>query len=67
MFSIVCFSETWPKDEKVNEKPLYQQEGYNLFHQNRKHKNGGGVAIFVKNSYSGIHILLKIEIILVLI
>ena len=33
-FSIVFFSETWPKDEKVNENSLYQLEGYNLLHQN---------------------------------
>ena len=51
-FSIVCFSETWSKDEKVNENSLYQLESYNLLHQNRKHKNGGGVAVFAKDSYS---------------
>ena len=48
-FSIVCFSETWSKNEKVNENSLYQLEGYNLLHQNRKQENGGGVPIFVKN------------------
>ena len=51
-FSIVCFSETWSKNEKVNENSLYQLEGYNLLHQNRKHRNGGSVAIFVKDSNS---------------
>ena len=50
-FSIVCLSETWSK-EKVNENSLYQPEGYNSLHQNRKHKNGGGVALFVKDSCS---------------
>ena len=34
---------TWSKDGKVNENSLYQLKGYNLLHQNRKHKNGGGV------------------------
>ena len=52
MFSIVRFSETWSKDEKVNESSLYQLEGYNLLHLNRKHNNGGGVAIYVKDLYS---------------
>ena len=33
-FCKVCFSETWSKDEKVNENSLYQLEGYNLLHQN---------------------------------
>ena len=51
-FNIVCFSETWSKDKKVNENSLYQLEGYNLLHQNRKHKNGGRTALFGKDSYS---------------
>ena len=51
-FSILCFSETWSKDEKINENSLYQLESHNLLHQNRKHKNGGGIDISVKDSYS---------------
>ena len=51
-FSIVCFSETWSEDEKVNENSLYQLEGYNSLNQNRKHKHGGGLALFLKDSYS---------------
>ena len=39
---------TW---DRVNENSLYQLEGYNLLHQNRKHKNVGGVAI-CQSSYS---------------
>ena len=50
-FSMVCFSGLWIKDDEVNEDLLYQLEGYNLLHKNRKHKNGGAVAIFVKDSY----------------
>ena len=50
--SRACSLETWQTDENVNENLLYQVDGYNLFHQNRKHRNGGGVAIFVKDSYS---------------
>ena len=37
------------KDEQVNENSL---EGYNPSHQNRKHKNGGGITTFVKDSFS---------------
>ena len=48
-FKVVCFSETWSKDEKVNGNSLHQLEGYNLLHQIRKHKNGAGVAVFVKD------------------
>ena len=51
-FSTVCSSETWSKDEKINENSLYQLKSHNLLDQNRKHKNGGGVAISVKDSYS---------------
>ena len=46
-----AFSGLWIKDDEVNEDLLYQLEGYNLLHKNRKHKNGGAVAIFVKDSY----------------
>ena len=53
MFSIICFSEIWSKDEKVNENSLYQLEGYNLLHQNRKHKNGGSAYLL------RVHIILK--------
>ena len=38
--------------KRLSENSLYQLEGYNSLHQNRKHENGGGVAIFVKDSYS---------------
>ena len=48
---MVCFSGLWIKDDEVNEDLLYQLEGYNLLHKNRKHKDGGAVAIFVKDSY----------------
>ena len=48
-FSILCFLETWSKDEKINQNSLYQLESHNLLHQNRKHKNGGGVAISFKD------------------
>ena len=51
-FSIVCFSETLSNNEKFNKNSRHQLEGYNLLHQNRKHKNGGGVAIFVNDSNS---------------
>ena len=63
MFCIVCYSETWSEHEKVNENSLYQRESYNLLHENRKHENGEGVAKFLEDSYSGTHIVLKIEMI----
>ena len=50
-FSILCFSETWSKDEKINENSLYQLESHNLSHQNKKHENGGGVAISFQDQY----------------
>ena len=61
-FSILCFSETWSKDEKINENSLYQLESHNLSHQYKKHKK-----VEVLQYLSKINILLKIELILALI
>lgn len=44
-FSVVAVSETWLCEDKELNNTL---EDYDLFRQNRKHKKGRGVAIFVK-------------------
>ena len=41
-FSIVCFSETWEDDDKLENDSLTQLPGYNVLHQIRKNRRGGG-------------------------
>ena len=51
-FSIVCFSETWADDDKLENDSLIQLPGYNVLHQIRKNRRGGGISIFVHESLS---------------
>ena len=46
-FSIFCFSETWIDDNKLENYSLIQPRGYNVLHQKRKNRKGGGISIFV--------------------
>ena len=46
-FSIVAITETWLKDDMINE---VQMEGYSLYSLNRKHKKGGGVALYINSN-----------------
>ena len=50
-FSVLCFSETWA-EEDISKNSLFQLEGYNLIHQNRKDRKGGGLAIFVDKIFT---------------
>ena len=49
-FSVICFSEKWSNDEKLDKNSLFQLEGYSLLHENRKYHRGEGVAIFMHES-----------------
>ena len=51
-FSIVCFSETWADDNKLENDCLIQLPGYIVLHQIRKNRRGGGISIFVHESLS---------------
>ena len=51
-FSIVCSSETWADDNKLENDSLIQLPGYNVLHQIRKNCKGGGIGIFVHESLS---------------
>ena len=48
--SIVCFSETWADENKLENDYLIQLPGYNVLHQIRKNDRGGGISIFVHES-----------------
>ena len=43
-FSIVCFSETWG-DDNLSKNSCFQLQGYNVLHQVRKNRKGGGGAL----------------------
>ena len=45
---IACLTETWLKEEVPNE--LIHIPDFNIFSNDRAHKRGGGVAIYVKDS-----------------
>lgn len=44
---ILCVTETWHTANDYTDIP-----GYKFFYQNRNHKAGGGIAIYVKKSFS---------------
>ena len=48
-FDVIAMSETWLTD--AIDTDLYNIDGYDLFISSRFHKNGGGVAIYVRNIY----------------
>ena len=47
-FDVIVLTETWAKDET---HCLTQIPGYNSLHNFRKNKRGGGVSIFLKDTY----------------
>ena len=48
IFDIIILTETWGKDETHT---LLHIPGYQSIHNNRKEKRGGGVSIFIKDSF----------------
>ena len=51
-FSIVCFSETWVDDISFSKNSNFQLSGYQVIHQTRKNRKGGGVCVFVHENLS---------------
>ena len=51
-FSIVCFSETWVDDISFSKNSNFQLSGYQVLHQTRKNRKGGGVCVFVHEDLS---------------
>ncbi|EDO36449.1 predicted protein [Nematostella vectensis] len=52
-FSIIALTETWLKD---NKDEIPELQGYKTLSQNRREKDGGGIALFIKD-----HIMFKIR------
>lgn len=50
-FDILLFSETWLND-KVSDSSLTLNLGFNLIRLDRRHKRGGGLAVFLLDSLS---------------
>ena len=49
-FSIICLTETWANDSNINHNSLFKLEGYIPVHQIRKSRQGGRIAIFIRDS-----------------
>ena len=50
-FSVICLTETWCQNgDELNS--IYFLYGYNSIHQTRKNGIGGGVCIFILNSFT---------------
>ena len=49
-FSIICFSETWADDNKLEKDSLIQLPGYIVLHQIRNNRRDGRISIFVHKS-----------------
>ena len=51
-FSIVCFSETWVDNISFSKNSNFQLPGYQVIHETRKNRKGGGVCVFVHENLS---------------
>ena len=49
-FSIICFTDTWANDSKINQNSLFQLEGYIHVHQIRISNKGLGIVTFIRGS-----------------
>ncbi len=50
-FEILAFSETWLNKNKVSPS-LINLDGYNFIHDDRSHKRGGGVGLFISDKFN---------------
>ena len=50
-FSIICFSETWLDETNSTENSLCELPNYMSKHQVRSDQRGGGVSIYVHNTF----------------
>ena len=50
-FSTICLSETWCESQDESQNSNYIFSGYNFFYQYRQYRRGGGVCLFVKESF----------------
>ena len=47
IFSVICFSETWASEENINKNSTFRLKNYNVIHQVRNSRKGGGLCIFI--------------------
>ena len=50
-FSAICLSETWCESQDESQNSNYILSGYNFFYQYKQYRRGGGVCLFVKESF----------------
>ena len=50
VFSVICFSETWAREENINKNSTFQLKNYNVIHQVGNFRKGGGLCIFIHES-----------------
>ena len=50
IFTVMCFSETWASEEKINKNSTVQLKNYNVIHQVRNSRKRGGLCIFIHDS-----------------
>ena len=51
-FSAICLSETWCESTDATKNSNYKLNGYRSFHQIRNECKGGGLCIFLRESYT---------------
>ena len=51
-FSAICLSETWCESIDATKNSNYKLNGYRSFHQIRSKRKGGGLCIFLCESYA---------------
>ena len=51
-FSAICLSETWCESVDATKNSNYKLNGYRSFHQIRNERKGGGLCIFLLESYT---------------
>ena len=50
IFSVICFSETWAREENINKNSAFHPKNYNVIRQVRNWRKEGGLCIFIHES-----------------
>ena len=50
-FSAICLPEIWCESQEQSQNLNYTLSGYNFFSQHGQYRRGGGVCLFVKESF----------------
>ena len=52
IFNVICFFETWASEKNINKSSTFQLKNYNVIHQVKNSRKGGGLCIFTHESLS---------------